>query len=111
MIYSNTAQLVNLLLAVKYMAGGLIPSEFDPIDSCVYSTVPVFLNGKYRITLPDPGEYVRALAGEDEIIYSLPADKVELLITQIISREEMKMGYRHYAFLEFNADFPRPAEL
>jgi len=107
LIYSNTAQLRSMLLAVKYKEGFLVTSQFDPIDSCVYSTVPVILNGQYRITLPDPGEYERAMAGEDEIIFSVPRDKMEELILGLRHFEEIKLGYTHLA-MEMRPDFPQP---
>jgi len=107
LIYSNTAQLRSMLLAVKYKEGFLVTSQFDPIDSCVYSTVPVILNGQYRITLPDPGEYERAMAGEDEIIFSVPRDKLEELILGLRHFEEIKLGYTHFT-MEMRPDFPRP---
>jgi uncharacterized protein (DUF169 family) len=81
LVYSNTAQLRSLLMAVKFKEGSLVNSQFDPIDSCVYSIIPVLQSGQYRITLPDPGESHRALAGDDEIIFSIPKDKIETLIS------------------------------
>jgi uncharacterized protein (DUF169 family) len=107
LIYSNTAQLRNMLLAVKYKGGSLVTSQFDPIDSCVYSTVPVILTGQYRITLPDPGDYERAMAGEDEIIFSVPRDKMEELISGLRYFEERKLGYTRFT-MEMRPDFPRP---
>ena len=107
LIYSNTAQLRSMLLAVKYKEGFLVTSQFDPIDSCVYSVVPVILNGQYRITLPDPGDYERAGAGEDEIIFSVPAGKLEELMSGLRHFEEMKMGYTNFT-MDIRPDFPRP---
>lgn len=107
LIYSNTAQLRSMLLAVKYKEGHLVKSEFDPIDSCVYSTVPVILNGQYRITLPDPGEYGRAMAEEGEIIFSVPAGKLEELVIGLRHFEERKMGYTHLT-MQMMPDFPQP---
>lgn len=107
LIYSNTAQLRTLLLAVKYKEGRLVDSQFDPIDSCVYSTVPVLLTGQYRITLPDPGDYQRALAGEDEIIFSVPKDKLGTIILGLRHFEEMNHGYTQHT-MEMRPDFPRP---
>src|SRR4030042_4907592 len=71
LIYSNTAQLREMIGVVKFQQKTLVKSEFDPIDSCVYSVLPVLMGGQYRITLPDPGEYSRAFAGDDEIIFSV----------------------------------------
>jgi len=107
LIYSNTAQLRALLLAVKYKEGRLVDSQFDPIDSCVYSVVPVIVTGQYRITLPDPGDFQRALAGEDEIIFSVPKDKLETVILGLRHFEEMEHGYTQHT-MEMRPDFPQP---
>ena len=107
LIYSNTAQLRTMLMVVKPQENSLISSEFDPIDSCIYSVVPVLQNGKYRITLPDPGEYERAMAGEDEIIFSVPKDKLAGLVSGLKQLDERKSGYT-YANIVMMPDFPRP---
>ena len=107
LVYSNTAQLRSMLLAVKYKEGHLVKSQFDPIDSCVYSTVPVILNGQYRITLPDPGEYERAMAEEGEIILSVPPAKMEELVEGLRFFQERKLGYTHLT-MEMRPDFPQP---
>lgn len=107
LIYSNTAQLRSMLMAIKIKEGFMITSLFDPIDSCIYSVVPVLLTGQYRITLPDPGEYERAMAGEDEIILSVPTDKMEELISGLHKFEERKMGYTQLA-MHVQPNFPRP---
>jgi uncharacterized protein (DUF169 family) len=107
LIYSNNAQLNNMLWALSFGGDGPVNSPIYPITSCAFSVVPA-LAGQYRITLPDPGELGRAQAGEDEIIFSLPNDKVLGLVTQLRMFEERKMGYRHNALWEVMPDFPRP---
>jgi uncharacterized protein (DUF169 family) len=107
LVYSNTAQLRHMIQVVRDREKTLVTSQFDPIDSCVYSVVPVILNGQYRITLPDPGECKRALAGEDEIIFSIPRDKIEPLVSGLRKAEENKRGYIRPG-LEMTADFPQP---
>ncbi len=107
LIYCNSSQLRTILLAVKFKEGKLITSHFDPIDSCVYSIVPVILNREYRITIPDPGDYQRALADDDEIIFSLPIEKLDTLILGLRHFEKMDHGYRNFA-KEMRLDFPQP---
>jgi uncharacterized protein (DUF169 family) len=107
LIYSNNAQLNNMLHALSFAGEGMITSPLYAIASCAFSVVPA-LSGQYCVTLPDPGELGRALAGEDEIIFSVPQDKVEVLVTQLKKFEEMRFGYQHHAFLEMRPDFPRP---
>ena len=96
-----------LLLAIKYKEGSLVNSEFNPIDSCVYSAVPVMLNHQYRLTLPDPGEYERAMAGEDEIILSVPPEKIDNLISGLRHLETTGTAYTRFA-RDMRPDFPRP---
>ena len=79
LIYATHTQLRQILLAIKFKSGKLVASQFDAIDSCVYSTIPVILNGGYRITFPDPGDVERALAGDDEVIFSLSPDNCRSL--------------------------------
>ena len=107
LIYSNTAQLRSMLLAIKYKEGILASSQFDPINSCVYSVVHVLLTGQYRINLPCAGEHQRAMPGEDELIFSVPRDKIEGLILELRQAEKMKAGYNYSSF-EMRPDFPQP---
>ena len=107
LIYSNNAQLLNMLHALSFAGEGPVTSAMYAIASCAFSVVPA-LAGQYSITLPDPGELGRALAGEDEIIFSMPPAKIGLLASQLSQFEEMKFGYKHNAFLEMRPDFPRP---
>jgi uncharacterized protein (DUF169 family) len=107
LIYCNPAQIRTILLAVKYKEGALVTSEFDPIDSCIFSTVPVLKTGEYRITFPDPGEYERALTAEDQVIFSVPGSKVETLMQGLTHFEEIRLGYTHLAMV-MKPDFARP---
>lgn len=94
-------------MAIKYKDGVLVESRFDPIDSCVYSTVPVALDWQYRITLPDPGDYERALARDDEIILSVPPEKLGTLITGLKRFEPSGTGHIRFN-QEIYPDFTRP---
>jgi len=107
-IYSNNAQLRNILMAIKYKEGVHVTSEFDPIDSCIYSLVPL-VEGKqnYMITIPDPGEQERALTDENKIIFSLTKDKIKILVEGLRHYDEIKLGYVHLTKL-MQADFEQP---
>ncbi len=107
LVYSNTAQLRHLVSAVKMHDRELVHSDFDPIDSCVYSVVPTIEKREYRITIPDPGEYERAMAGEDEMIFSIPAEKLSGLLEALRQTEKMGGSYRQQTPV-LTPDFPRP---
>lgn len=107
LIYANPDQLKRLFLAVKYKRGELVTSHFDALDSCVYSTVPVMQDGQYRITFPDPGEIERALAEDEEVIFSVPPARLRELISGLEFLDGRKMGnWQRAAHLQ--PDHPRP---
>jgi uncharacterized protein (DUF169 family) len=108
LIYSDTAQLREMIGVPKFQEKTLVKSEFDPIDSCVYSVVPVITGGQYRITLPDPGEASRAFAGDGEIIFSVPKEKLKGLAEGVKSSTEMKKDPEDWSHLLLRPDFPRP---
>ncbi len=105
--YMDSLQLRNCLLAIKYTEGALVKSEFDPIDSCVFCTIPTLLNDEYRITMPDPGDYERAMASEHEIILTVPASKLESLVAGLKRFTRTGTTSRPRA-TEIVPDFPQP---
>ena len=108
MVYSNTAQLRVMLMALKFGGHDLVESLFDPIDSCVYSVVPTFLQRRIRITLPDPGESERAAARDDEIILSLPVEKIQVLVEGLARSKSFSPPANLTRDLTMIPDFPRP---
>jgi len=107
LIYANAAQVRHMLGAVQTKEKPVLTSDFYPIDSCIYSIVPVMRNGECRITLPDPGEYERAMTTEDEIVFSVPAGKIEDMVSRLKQSDEQKRGYA-YSSMDMEPDFPRP---
>jgi uncharacterized protein (DUF169 family) len=107
LIYGNSAQLRTLLLAVKYHDGTRVTSTFDPLDSCIHSVVSAMITGNCQITFPDPGDYQRALATEDEIIFTVPREKIEGLALGLRHIDDIGHGYRAFS-QEMRPDFPQP---
>jgi uncharacterized protein (DUF169 family) len=107
MIYCNTGQLRHLLLSLMYANGDRVTSVLDPIGSCVHSVVPSLLTGGCYVTVPDPGDYERAMAGEDEMILTVPTSKLKELMDGIYHYEKSNRGYKSYGRL-IEADFRQP---
>ena len=108
LVYSNTAQLRDMVGVAKNLEKTTVKSEFDPIDSCAYSIVPVITHNDYRITLPDPGERARAFAEDDEIIFSVPKEKLPGLVEGVKRAAEAKKKPNDWSHLSIWPDFPRP---
>ena len=105
MIYADVAKINHLVRCVKAVLGDYIHSVFDGIDSCIYCTLPTFTEGKFRITLPDPGERERALTRDDEIILSIPPAQMPEFIEAVKANE--RFGFNDKG-IEINLDYTRP---
>jgi uncharacterized protein (DUF169 family) len=104
-IYSNTAQLRSLLLAQRDERP-VVEGRFFP-PSCGYAVVSVMQTGRFFAVLPDPGEYQRALAGEDEMMFSVPADRLAGLVADLKKFDDQGFAYRNSHPL-MQPDFARP---
>jgi uncharacterized protein (DUF169 family) len=107
LVYANAAQLRSMLLIIKYQNLGTVNCQLDPINSCVYAVVDTMTKNQYQVTLPCAGEQNRAMPAEDELIFSMPRDKIENLVLALEQGEKMKVGYTPSS-ADMNPDFPRP---
>jgi uncharacterized protein (DUF169 family) len=105
-VYSNTSQLRSLLLSMKIEDIPSINGYFFP-PSCAHAVVNPILSGQYSVVLPDPGEYQRALTGEDEMMFSIPKNKVEYFLSNLSGYEEKIFSYTNHHMLMIH-DFPQP---
>ena len=107
LIYCTNSQLRFLLMGVINQTGKMLESSFTPLDSCVYSVIPPFYEGNYRITLPDPGEYERAHTGEDEIIFTVPYQRMEEFFAGLEYLDGMGQTVNTFSPI-MKEDFQRP---
>ena len=105
-VYGTPYQINYACRCIKSVLGDNFPSVFDGIDSCIYCTVPTFKEGVFRVTFPDPGEYERAQARDDEVILTVPPAKLSALMEAM----EWLSGFMpcNDALKEISLDFPRP---
>ena len=106
MLYCKNDQLRVILMAVDTQTHALLHSSFSPVDSCTYAVIPAILEGSYRITLPDPGEYERALTPEDDIIFTVPRQREEEFYRGVA--QQAAHGDRNTFFMTMKEDFGRP---
>jgi uncharacterized protein (DUF169 family) len=106
-IYANTTQLRNMLnpLSFDNTKASVDCYLFPP--ACAYQVIPVMESGHYMVTLPDPGDYMRALAAEDEIVLSVPAARMDELMKGIHFSVENEWGYERAGMYMLH-DFPQP---
>ena len=107
LIYCKNDQLRVLLMAIDSQTHAMLESSFTPFDSCTYSVVPAMLEGKYRVTIPDPGEYERGLTPEDDIILSVPKQRAEEFRRGV--ERQLRAGGRAAFYPTMKEEFPQPA--
>ncbi len=106
LMYPNTSQLRSLLLSFPQEERMEINSYFFP-PSCTYAIVNPIRDGKYWIVLPDPGEMERASSDESEMMFSIPADKMDGFIANL-KASEGRLGFYLTSNRIMMPDFPQP---
>ena len=107
MIYCKNDQLRLLIMAIDSQTHAMVESSFAPIDSCTYAVIPALLEGCYRITLPDPGEYERALTPDDDIILTVPRQHEEEFYRGV-AHQLGRGSDRNSFFMTMKEEFARP---
>ena len=106
LIYMNPAQLRGTLLPMSFGGGASDVSTELFLPSCGHAVVDPMKTGKYVVVLPDPGEYQRGLAREDEMILAVPRQRMDALMASLKQRGKM---YSHREqHMSLKPDFERP---
>ncbi|HEX75045.1 MAG TPA: DUF169 domain-containing protein [Dehalococcoidia bacterium] len=79
-IYCDSSQLSLLLLGREYKDGHDLKCSLSSHAACVYSVVPVMQSGECRVAIPCRGDHYMAIAGDDELIFTVPKEKLEDLM-------------------------------
>lgn len=93
MFYCDPAQLTQIMIAVNWIDGNDVASVLSGHAACVYAVVPVILNGQFQVSVPCIGDRKRAMAQDDELIFSMPEEKVKDLIEGLRHLEERGSGF------------------
>lgn len=104
-IYADTNQLRSMLLSLEEKEKQKVKSNFFPF-SCAWSVTSPILHNEYGITLPDPGEYVRALTQAGEMIFSIPAPKLDEFMKGLNTFFKESMFANEQMMIA--SDFPHP---
>lgn len=80
MIYCDSAQLCLLLLGREYKEGYNLKCSLSGHAACVYGVVPALQRGECQVAVPCRGDHYRAMAGDEEMIFTAPRRKLEDLM-------------------------------
>lgn len=79
-IYCDTSQLNLLLLGREHKEGLSLKCALSSHAACVYAVVPVLQGRQCQVAVPCRGDRYHAMAGDDEMIFTVPGDGLEDLM-------------------------------
>ena len=87
-IYCDSPQLNLLLLGREYEDGYNLTCRLSSHAACVYAIVPIMQGEKYQVAVPCRGDRYRAMALDDEMIFSMAKERVEDVLLGLRRVEE-----------------------
>jgi len=91
-LYCNPTQLTQIMIAINWIDGNDINCRLSGHAGCVYSIVPTIQNNQFQVSIPCIGDRKRAMAQEDELVFSSPVKKVKDLVAGLEALEKNKEG-------------------
>ena len=79
-IYADSEQLSLLLLAREHRDGHDLTVHLSSHAACVYGVVPSIKNDEWNVAVPCRGDHYGAMAGDNEMIFSMPLARLDELM-------------------------------
>jgi uncharacterized protein (DUF169 family) len=99
MVYGNAAQMARLVQGALYCEGGAIETVIAGRCACAAEIITPLVKGTYNVVVPDAGERIFGLTGDDEMVFSCPAAKIADLMEGIVTTH--KSGVARYPYPVF----------
>ncbi len=64
-------------MAREYKSGENLPTALSGHAACVYGVVPAIKDDAYQVAVPCRGDHITAMAGDDEMIFTVPISKFD----------------------------------
>lgn len=107
LIYMNPSQLRGALMSMAFGGSDQVKTELF-LPSCGHSVVDPIKTGKYVVVLPDPGEVQRGLAADDEMILSVPKQKIQAFMAMLKPNGKMYSHRNRNWVMSMKPDFEQP---
>ncbi len=81
LVYGNPAQIMRLIQGAMYKEGKTLANNLSGImASCTSGIIQTFNTGEYQVIVPGNGDRVFAMTYDDEMLFTIPAEKAEDVI-------------------------------
>lgn len=115
MIYADSAQLSLLLLGREYKEGYNLKCALSAHAACVYAVVPAVQSGECQVAVPCRGDRYSAMAGDNEMIFTIPRQKLEDLMVGLrhldSTGSRLPRGYRFQPEYPLSESYKKIAQI
>jgi uncharacterized protein (DUF169 family) len=106
LIYGNSAQVNRLVTARLWKTGGRLASSFCGRIDCADSVITTMKTDECQVILPCYGDRVFAQAGDDEMAFTIPSSKIEMILEGLAGTHRGGIRYPTPKFLAYTGQFP-----
>jgi len=104
MIYCDSSQLSLLLLGREWKEGYSLRVALSSHAACVFGVVPALISGECQVAIPCRGDHYGAMAGDDELIFTVPLARMEDLVAGLrhVERTGSRLPHGYRLSPEYN---------
>ncbi len=110
LIYGNPAQTARMIQSMIYTEGGVIESWASIGASCVREMIAPMIEDKAGYVIPGRGARQLGMAGDDEMVFTMPAGKLDNFLIGLQETHEKSTKYPINQFLFFEPRFNKTVE-
>lgn len=110
LIYGNPAQIARMIQSMIYSEGHVIESWANMGASCVREMIAPLIENKAGYVIPGRGARQLGMAGDDEMVFTFPAGKLDNFLTGVKETHEKGTRYPINQFLFFEPRFNKAVE-
>jgi len=115
MIYCDSSQLCLLMLGREYKEGYNLKCALSSHAACVYGVVPAVLSGRSQVAVPCRGDHYRAMAGDEEMIFTVPRRELRDLMAGLrhvdSTGSKLPQGYGFQPEYPLNDSYKKIAQM
>lgn len=105
-IYGNPAQMMRLVQAVIYMTGDAVVSNSLGAVGCGTYVSKALITGECQMVVCGAGDRIFALTQDDEMAFTIPAAKLDEVVTGLEDTHRFGMRYPTSSYLRFSPQLP-----
>jgi uncharacterized protein (DUF169 family) len=110
LIYGHPAQMARMIQSMLYTEGGVIESWASMGASWVREMIAPLIENKAGYVIPGRGARQLGMAGDDEMVFTMPTGKLENLLIGLKETHEKGTKYPINPFLFFEPKFNKTVE-